>query len=108
MNVRRFLQSGAVWGWPILDDPLTDARSRYDVTGNPGIVDSPWGRAMSFDGTNDYLEAVDNTTDYHNRADINNAYIDCLIAVSENEKALSTLEEFISIGRSDSAMKENV
>ena len=59
MNVRRFLQAGAVWGWPQLGDPLTEARARYTVTGAPTIVESPWGLAMSFDGTNDYVTLKD-------------------------------------------------
>ena len=59
MNVRRFIQAGAVWGWPLFGDPLTEARSRYVVTGNPGIEESPWGKAMSFDGTNDYVTLRD-------------------------------------------------
>jgi len=47
MNVRRFLQDGAIWGWPMLDNPLTEARSRYVVAGTPSLVDSPWGKAIS-------------------------------------------------------------
>jgi len=55
MNCQRFIQDGAVWAWPLHEDPLTEARKRYTVTGNPQVVDSPWGRALRFDGTNDYI-----------------------------------------------------
>lgn len=53
-------------------------------------------------------EGVDYTTDYNNRDDINNAYVGCLIKVGEKEKAVTTLEEFISNGKSDSEMKETL
>ena len=34
---------------------LEYVRDRHTVTGNPTIVDSPWGKAMHFDGANDYV-----------------------------------------------------
>lgn len=55
-----------------------------------------------------FKDAVDYTINYDSRADINNAYIDCLVLVGEKEKALSQIEEFISSGKSDSAMKEKL
>ena len=34
---------------------LEYVRNRHTVTGNPTICNSPWGKAMVFDGTNDYV-----------------------------------------------------
>ena len=34
---------------------LAYVRSRHTVGGNPTIVNSPWGKAMYFDGDNDYI-----------------------------------------------------
>ena len=52
--VRRHLNAGAVWAYSLGD--LADVRARHAVTGAPTIVRSPWsGRAMRFDGANDYV-----------------------------------------------------
>jgi thiol-disulfide isomerase/thioredoxin len=51
-------------------------------------------------------DAVDNTLEFNSRPDINIEYINCLIEVKEPAKAMKTIEEFISKGKSDSEMKE--
>lgn len=51
--MRRLLNSGAVWAYSL--GVLEDIRGRYTVTGAPTIVDSPYGHALRFDGTNDYI-----------------------------------------------------
>ncbi len=55
MNLRRYIQAGAVWAWPLSAQPLQEARDRAVVSGAPGVVNSPYGRALSFDGAADYV-----------------------------------------------------
>lgn len=55
MSMRRFLQAGALWAWPLGNQPLQEARDRYVVTGAPGVVQSPWGMSLSMDGLADYF-----------------------------------------------------
>lgn len=49
----RFLQAGAVFA-PDLGN-LQEMRDRYTVGGAPTIVNSPFGKAMNFNGTTDYI-----------------------------------------------------
>ena len=55
MNLRRYLQAGAVWAFPLGNQPLQEARSRYAVTGNPTQGAGPWGPFLSFDPSADYI-----------------------------------------------------
>ncbi len=55
-SLRRYVSSGgATFAWPLSAEPLQEARDRHVVAGVPGVVNSPYGRALSFDGANDYI-----------------------------------------------------
>jgi len=46
--LRRYLQAGATFAWPLSAQPLQEARDRFTVVGNPGVVASAYGPALSF------------------------------------------------------------
>lgn len=53
--IRRFRQNpDCVFALDLGD--LQFLRERYTVNGNPTVVNSPWGHALSFDGTNDGID----------------------------------------------------
>ena len=54
-SLRRYDAVGAVFSWPKTAQPLQEARDRHVVSGAPGVCDSPYGRALSFDGAADYI-----------------------------------------------------
>ncbi len=52
-NLRRTLAVGAVFAHSL--SSLSDLRKRYTIAGAPTLVNSPFGKALSFDGANDYV-----------------------------------------------------
>lgn len=50
-TLTRVKQAGAVFSEDL--SSISSLRKRYTITGTPKIVDSPFGNAMSFDGTSD-------------------------------------------------------
>jgi hypothetical protein len=56
MSLRRFISAGAIFAWPLDNQPLQEARDRHVVTGAPtagGI--GPYGPFLTFDGAADYI-----------------------------------------------------
>ena len=53
MKLKRYEQAGAVFSEDL--SSLSYVRKKYGVNGNPTIINSARGKAMDFDGTNDYL-----------------------------------------------------
>jgi len=57
MKIRRIEQAGAVFSESL--SSISDVRKRFTITGSLEIVDSPFGKAMSFDGSS-YLTGIAN------------------------------------------------
>lgn len=57
MPIRRFIDAGVLFAERL--DDLADLRKRYTVNGDPGMITSPFGKAIDLDGTGDYVDFGD-------------------------------------------------
>lgn len=63
-TLERFKRNGAVFA-ETLGDSYPDLESKgFTVNGDPQVVDTPYGRGMSFDGNGDYLTQTNQQLDF--------------------------------------------